>query len=270
MDDEKMVIAGSVMSDVGCVRTVNEDRAVLIEGSCRADSRGWLAIVADGMGGHSAGEVASQLTVDTVAHLFSWQAEDPTEALVDAVRQANREVFTTAGEQEDLTGMGTTCTAVVLVDWRAHLAHVGDSRLYLVRAGKIYRLTEDDSSVMEMVRRGVITLDEAKDHRDRNVILRALGTKPELEPTSWEYPLPLEAGDLVILSSDGLHDLVDDDEILRIVIAEGHRDACSHLVDLARLRGGPDNISMVVLAVDRKSGRRPTTKSTRSMEVPQL
>ncbi len=268
--DETMVIVGSVMSDVGCVRTLNEDSARLIESGGDAHNRGWLAIVADGMGGHSAGEVASQLAVETISREFSWNSENPTETLVAAVQKANSKIFETANETDDLSGMGTTCTAVVLVDWHIHLAHVGDSRLYLVRADKIYCLTEDDSSVMEMVRRGVITREEARNHGDRNVILRALGTRPELAPSSWEYPLPLEVGDILILSSDGLHDLVDDDEIKRIVRAEGHRDACSHLVDLARLRGGPDNITVVVLAVDKGSGRRTGVKSTRSLEVPEL
>lgn len=267
---QTMVISGSVISDVGCVRTVNEDSARLIDSGSGADVRGWLTVVADGMGGHSAGEVASQLAVETIANEFSWESEDHTAALLDAMREANRKVFATAGESDQLAGMGTTCTAVVLVDWHAHLAHVGDSRLYLVRGGEIYCLTEDDSSVMEMVRKGIITREEARHHEDRNVILRALGTRPNLEPASWESPFPLRDGDVVVLSSDGLHDLVDDDEIRHVVTSEGHHDACSQLVDLARHRGGPDNITVVVLAVGKDSERRPRVAPTRSLEDPQL
>ncbi len=267
---DSMIVVGSVMSDVGCVRTLNEDSARLIESSGRTENRGWLAVVADGMGGHSGGEVASQLAVETIAQEFSWVSENPAEALHEAMRRANRKIYEAAAETATLSGMGTTCTAAVLIDWQAHVAHVGDSRLYLVRSGDIFCLTEDDSSVMDMVRRGVITREEAKNHEDRNVILRALGTRPQLTPSSWKYPLPLQSGDRLILSSDGMHDLVEDDEIRLIVIQENHRDACSRLVDLALHRGGPDNITVVVLTVDTDSGRRPIVKPTRSMEAPQL
>ena len=162
-----MVIEGSVASDVGCVRAVNEDRVLLVESGGGADRRCWLAIVADGMGGHSAGEVASALAVETVSSEFSWASENSSAALVEAVRRANRRVFELGRENAELTGMGTTCTAVFLVDWHAHFAHVGDSRLYLIRDGDIYRLSEDDSPAMEMVRKGLITREDAKNLGDK-------------------------------------------------------------------------------------------------------
>lgn len=265
-----MSVVGSVMSDVGCVRSANEDSARLVESAAAAGDRGWLAVVADGMGGHSAGDVASQLAVETVVAEFSWRADDPAAELAAVIRTANERVFETATSDDALSGMGTTCTAVALRDWRAHLAHVGDSRLYLIRGHDIFCLTEDDSSVMEMVRKGLLTRAEARNHEDRNVILRALGTRPELEPATWDKPLPLQAGDRLVLSTDGLHDLVDDDEIRRIVSSESHRDACSRLVDLARLRGGPDNITVVVLVVDVEPECKPVAKPTRGLEAPEL
>lgn len=267
--DEKMMIAAAVQTDVGCVRILNEDCARVIESGHGIDGRGWLAIVADGMGGHSAGEVASRLAVETIAREFEWRSDDPSAALLDAVRTANRRVFETAAENDGLAGMGTTCTSALLVDWHAHLAHVGDSRLYLIRGGDIFRLTEDDSPVMEMVRQGLITREEARNHGDRNVVLRALGTRPALEPSSWDHPLPLKCGDRLLLSSDGLHDLVDDDEIRQVVTSENHHDACAHLIEMARDRGGPDNITVAVLVIDEDSERRSAVKSTRTLEIPQ-
>jgi protein phosphatase len=220
------------------------------------------------MGGHSAGEVASTIAVDTISQELPWGSDDPATALLDVVRAANRRIFDTAATAEKLSGMGTTCTAVVLTDWKAYLAHVGDSRLYLVRAGEIYSMTEDDSSVMEMVRQGILTREEARSHADRNVILRALGTHPAVEVSSWARPFPVRDGDRFILSTDGLHDLVEDTEIRDAVLTRGRQQACAGLIAAARERGGPDNITVVLLEVS--SGERPADepKSTRILEEP--
>ena len=264
-----MHVEGAVASDVGCVRKVNEDSARLVSsGGDASESGGWLAVVADGMGGHSAGDVASRIAVDTISREFQWGSGQPTQALLDAVQAANRSIFEEAKGAEALSGMGTTCTALVLADWQAYLAHVGDSRLYLVRGGDIYSMTEDDSSVMEMVRQGMITREEARSHVDRNVILRALGTRPAVEVSSWARPFPVREGDRFILSTDGLHDLMEDEEIRDAVLTHGRHQACARLIAAARERGGPDNITVVILEV--ASGKRSPTepKSTRVLEEP--
>lgn len=265
----RMHVEGTVASDVGCVRSVNEDSAQLVSsGGGEGESVAWIAVVADGMGGHAAGDVASRMAVGTIARQFRRDSSDPAQALLDAVRTANRAIFEEAKGAEALSGMGTTCTAVVLADWKAYLAHVGDSRLYLVRAGDIYRMTEDDSSVMEMVRQGMITREEARSHVDRNVILRALGTRPAVDVASWARPFPVREGDRFVLSTDGLHDLVEDEEIRDAVLAHRRQQACARLIATARDRGGPDNITMVVLEIASSELPPDELKPTRVLEEP--
>jgi protein phosphatase len=244
-------IAGHVLSDVGCVRDLNEDRARIVQPSDGDElaRRGVLAIVADGMGGHSAGEVASEMAVDAV-HRTYYEAEGgPGAALVDALETANRTIFASASAERRLAGMGTTCVALVICDGHAHAASVGDSRIYLIRDGGIYQMTADDSAVAEMVAKGLLTRAEARHHAERNVILRALGTHETVKVSHWDQPLPVKAGDAFLLCSDGLTDLVEDDEIAATIGDRHGADACKALVDLARARGGHDNVSVALLRV---------------------
>jgi protein phosphatase len=202
------------------------------------------------MGGHEAGEVASRVTVETVCKAYYDGPADPNQALRTALRRANYAVLSHAGKDPALQGMGTTCTALALLrGGQAYMAHVGDSRLYMIRGGQIYHLTEDDSQVMDMVRRGMISIDEARQHEDRNILLRALGRRSNLEVAAWEKPMPVHAGDSFVLATDGLHDLVRDEEIRDIVESSGPEDACAALVELARSRGGYDNVTVAVLRV---------------------
>ena len=133
------------------------------------------------MGGHSAGEVASGMAVELIPQLYYEAKGEPKVALKEAVEEANRRINNAAAADDSKRGMGTTSTALVIQDGQAFAAHVGDSRLYMQRDGKIYRLTEDHSAVMEMVKLGLITLEESRTHEDKNVILRALGTAPQVE-----------------------------------------------------------------------------------------
>jgi serine/threonine protein phosphatase PrpC len=268
---ELMVVVGAVVSDVGCQRDHNEDSARLVNaGSPPEDERrGVLALVADGMGGHAAGELASQMAAEIIEKNYWSDAKDPAAALLRAVVQANHEIFTHSSRDAALEGMGTTITAVVFENWRAHLAHAGDSRLYLVRGSDIYLLTEDDSAVMEMVRMGLITREDARTHDNKNVILKALGTKAEITAQHWAEPFPVHPGDRFVLSSDGLHDVVRDEEINEAVLADKGTVACSRLVELAKQRGGPDNITVVVLSIT-ASGTRDKRQpgDTREVKVP--
>jgi serine/threonine protein phosphatase PrpC len=177
--------------------------------------------------------------------------------------EANRRIHEAAAADESKHGMGTTCTALALCQGRAHAAHVGDSRLYMLRAGQLYQLSEDHSAVNEMVKLGIITKEQARTHEDKNVILRALGTTPEVEVSGLE-PFAVREGDRYLLCSDGLHDLVLEDEIASILSeTEDIHSAGERLIALAKERGGHDNIT-VGLAGVQSAGRGPGSENLRT------
>jgi serine/threonine protein phosphatase PrpC len=242
-------VEASVQTDVGRVREINEDSGRFSRPSDPATlaSKGVLLIVADGMGGHSAGEVASGMTVELVPRLYYGSASAAPDALREAVEETNRQIHAASLADESKRGMGTTCTALAVAGGEAFAAHVGDSRLYMMRDGKVYLLTEDHSAVMEMVKLGLITMEEARTHEDKNVILRALGTAPEVEVATLE-PFRVRAGDKYLLCSDGLYDLVTDEEIGReLSAAEDIHAAGERLIAVAKARGGHDNITVGIV-----------------------
>ncbi len=243
------VVAGMV-TDTGCHRDINEDFATVVvpRNSAVMARKGILAVIADGMGGHQAGEVASRLAAETVEKTYYRSADHIEESLHNAFLRANYEVHRLARRRRKFSGMGTTCTALALNNDRAYVAHVGDSRLYLVRNGSIYQMTEDHTAVMELVRQGVLSISEARNHEDRSVLLRALGTHNQLEVSLWAEPLEVRSGDRFVLCSDGLYDLVQDDEILDLATSQKPQTACASLVSLARARGGYDNITVVIVS----------------------
>ena len=244
-------VSASVQTDVGCVREINEDSGRFVRPSDPEvlKEKGVLLVVADGMGGHSAGEVASGMAAELVPRLYFESKGEAQDAFKKAVEEANRRIHAASLEDESKRGMGTTCTALVLLDGQAFAAHVGDSRLYMLRDGKVYLLTEDHSAVMEMVKLGLITMEQARHHEDKNVILRALGTTPEVEVAMLE-PFSVRVGDQYLLCSDGLYDLVPDDEIGReLTAAEDIHAAGERLITLAKARGGHDNITVGIAAV---------------------
>ena len=261
----------SMLTDVGCVREINEDsgRYVKPEQPEVAAAKGTLVLVADGMGGHSAGEVASQMAVELIDRTYYDKKGSPREALEAAFHTANRAIHERSTSNPTEGGMGTTCTALALQNGSAIAAHVGDSRLYMIRNGQIYLMTEDHSAVMEMVKRGWISLDEARHHPEKNVILRALGSHEEVDVTIWETPLPVRAGDKFLLCSDGLYDLVEDDEIKQIAEASAPAEACTNLIALAKQRGGHDNITVAIVSLEPRDSTpdRPAPE-TRQVEVP--
>lgn len=248
-DELKYEIVAGIATDPGCVRDSNEDSGGYHQphDAEKLAERGSLFVVADGMGGHSAGEVASRIAVDCITQVYYENSGDAQSALKEAFHEANHRIFQTAQQDERLTGMGTTCTALVLQNGTAISAHVGDSRLYLVRDDQIYLMTEDHSAVMEMVKRGWLSLEQARHHPDKNVILRAMGSHAEVEVTTWQEPFPVRAGDRFLLCSDGLYDLVEDEEIRLEVATNEPRTACERLVALARERGGHDNITVLIV-----------------------
>lgn len=237
-----MKLDAAARSDVGLRRGANEDSYAL------AASLG-LYLVADGMGGHVAGQVASQLAAKcTVEALQSVHEDDAslTEKLRYCVAWANRSIFDTAEAKPELAGMGTTLVAVLAGSGRVALAHVGDSRAYLVRGGRIRQLTDDHSLVAELVRRHELSPDAAQDHPHRHVLTRALGVRRRVDADLAE--LTPAGGDVLVLCSDGLTNHVADAEIAALVSSETVLDeACGRLIDLANARGGEDNITVALV-----------------------
>lgn len=261
----------SMLSDTGCQRDVNEDYLQYVKPS-DADlvaRKGVLGMVADGMGGHAAGEVASKLAADVISRLYYRHDGEPALALQQAFEEANHVIYKTARQNRHLQGMGTTCTALVLRHDMAYVAHVGDSRLYLLRDGVLRLMTEDHSFVRQMVKAGLITAEEARSHPAKHVITRALGAGPIIEVAVGKAPWPVREGDLFILCSDGLYDLVGEAELQHILLAQPTAAGCERLIALARERGGYDNISVGLLRITlagRQTGQ--DTPDTRRMPAP--
>jgi|HubBroStandDraft_6_1064221.scaffolds.fasta_scaffold207199_2 serine/threonine protein phosphatase PrpC len=262
----------SLQTDVGCHRQTNEDSGRYTDPGDEnlLATRGRLTIVADGMGGHSAGEVASGIAVEVISRAYYEGNDDAGSALRRSFIEANRAIHDAAAKDETLNGMGTTGTALVLRNGSALAAHVGDSRLYLIRNSQIYLMTEDHSAVMEMVKQGLLSLEEARHHPEKNVILRALGSHPEVEVTVWQQPFPLKTGDRFLLCSDGLYDLVEDDEILRTTISEDVHGACEKLIQLAKEHGGYDNITVAIVGIvpvtEDQSSSAKETRQVKAMQ----
>lgn len=253
------------LSDPGCVRQNNED-SVLLEpaGSGVMGDLGLLAVVADGMGGHQAGEVASRLAVLTIQQVFADSRQmPPPAALGKAFEVANRTIYEEGAQNPAFQGMGTTATALVLRRNTAFFAHVGDSRLYRLRHNVLEQLSEDHTLVMTLLRDGLLTEEEARNHPDRHVLVRVMGTHPSLQAIDTNTGLPVEAGDVFLLCSDGLHDLVTPEEILESLDGLVPDAANAKLVELAKSRGGHDNISVIVVKASAPSCPLKTIPITR-------
>lgn len=252
------VVEACALTDAGCVRAENQDRVLLVNPAPGqpGSELGVLAIVADGMGGHNSGATASQLAVETISsYYYERGLEDPLAVLVGSAEFANAVLFETATTDPALQGMGTTLTALLLREDRAYVAHVGDSRVYRVRADEVRQITEDHTMVAELARQGVIAVDEVERHPDKNLITRAVGTKPRVAVDTVAEAEPVRPGDVFVLCSDGLHDLVGAAEIRAIVTEMGPYAACRRLIEIARQRSGHDNISVCVLAAREVGGR---------------
>ncbi len=247
-----MKLRHSARTDVGRTRDHNEDDFGVGEGA-GVDQYGELLIVCDGMGGHAAGEVASRLGVETIlSTYYSDASPDRVEVLRRAFERANARIHA-----EGRGAMGTTGVAALFYRGILHVANVGDSRAYLIRNDEICQVSRDHSLVGEQVAAGVITADQARSSYYRNVITRALGYQSEVQVDL--FHLPLQAGDTVVLCSDGLHGLVGDEEISEIVRSMPLADAVDRLIDLANERGGTDNITAIVAHVDELDALPATT-----------
>ncbi len=224
-------------TDIGCLRDHNEDSLVVAPP---------LFVVADGMGGHAAGEVASEIAVDVIADLAPEHPDG--EALAHAVKEANRAVIQAAREGRGREGMGTTVTAALLEGERLVIAQVGDSRAYLLHQGKLQQLTRDHSLVADMIEAGQLTPEEARTHPQRSVITRALGSDLHLQPDIYE--INVETGDRLLICSDGLSGMVDDEGIEHTLRRVQDPQRCaSQLVNEAVANGGHDNVTVIVADV---------------------
>ncbi len=238
------------LTDVGQIRDHNED-------TIDCDIERGMFIVADGMGGHNAGEVASTLAIESIKHalydvltpeIIDSEIVDYNDALYEAITYANTEIFEQALENTEYAGMGTTLVMSLIHNGKALIANVGDSRLYVHNGSTLTQLTTDHSLVQEMVDNGYLTEDEAYSAVSRNLITRALGISEEVEVDLIEHEIQL--GDVFLLCSDGLSDLVIDDEISAILSEHSNLiDAAKKLVEAANAKGGKDNISVILITM---------------------
>lgn len=232
------------LSDVGRARTENQDACQ----EFRSPSGARLLAVADGMGGHQGGATASRLAIETLAEVFAETPDADAETLRTALERANQRVYQAAQERPELHGMGTTCVALLFgTEGSAWVAHVGDSRAYALREGRLEQLTADHSTVAELVRLGKITPEEAAVHPRRNEILRSIGAESSVEVDVAR--VDVQAGDQFLLCSDGLSGVLTDQEIGAVILREPPEKAVRLLVDFANERGGPDNVTAMVTAV---------------------
>ena len=234
-------------SHVGKIREINEDAFFI------AKDHENIFIVADGMGGHNAGEVASNIAIDTITayiHTNMNIQEENQELLIfreirKAIIEANRKILERSTADENCQGMGTTLTLALILS-KVYIGHIGDSRAYRISKQCMTQITEDHSLVAELVKNGSITEAEAKTHPQRNIITRALGTDENIKIDI--YSVPFETEDIVVLCTDGLTNLVESSEILECMLySESIKSACEHLVELANERGGYDNITILAI-----------------------
>jgi len=264
-------IIGAMRTDTGLVRTLNEDSVAWVtpHDDEAANNRGSLALVADGMGGHAAGEVASALAADVVRRLYYGLDGPIPQVLASAFAAANRAIIEYAQEHPECRGMGTTCTVLAFRDSQAWLAHIGDSRAYLLRDHHLIQLSEDQTLVAKLVSEGTITQAEADHSPMHNVILQALGTTSNIKPMIGTKGLPLQAGDVLILCSDGVSNMVPDDQIAEVASRLPPQEACDALIEAALAAGGHDNASLGVFCVTSDTARRRAAQpTTRRIKLP--
>lgn len=248
----------AALSDVGLCRSNNQDSLIVAdaENASPGQAPGHVFVVADGMGAHAAGEVASRVAVETVLSVYrSHENGLPEEALRDAVREANSEIYRQGLQSDELRGMGTTVSSLVLLPQEAIIGHVGDSRIYRLRGNELQQLTFDHSLVWEICAAEKVMESEVPAFVPRNIITRSVGPTPDVD-VDLEGPFSLRTGDVYLLCSDGLSGQIEDEELGTILRCFDPDDAARILVDLANLRGSPDNVTVIVIRVNRWQSAR--------------
>jgi serine/threonine protein phosphatase PrpC len=264
----RLVVRAVLRTDTGLVRSENQDFGTLTTPDEENVSHpgGRLLIVADGMGGHRGGATASRLAAETVkAQYLGSETADIATALREALSRANARIYTEAQSTPDLRGMGTTTSVLAIREGEGWLAHVGDSRIYLIRDGAIEQLTDDHSLVATMVREGLLTAQEAETHPRRNVLQRSMGVAEDVE-IDVKGPIELREGDTFILCSDGLHGVVKEEE-MREIGAMPIDAAADEFLRRALSRGAPDNVTVIVARVEvRQDGGEEKLDETLKLE----
>lgn len=256
----RYVLRTALRTDVGLVRSENQDFGTYTTQAEERESApgGKLLIVADGMGGHRGGATASRLAAETVkAQYLGSDTPDIPTALRQSLSRANARIYSEAQSNPDLRGMGTTTSVLAVKDGAGWLAHVGDSRIYMVRDGEIKQLTDDHSLVATMVREGLLTTAEAETHPRRNVLQRSMGVAEDVE-IDVRGPIELRQGDVFILCSDGLHGVVKEDELNEIAKMPIEA-AADEFLRRALERGAPDNVTVIVATVEQAEGDEEDT-----------
>ena len=240
------------LTDVGCQRENNEDSFGYWESDDDAvfSRLGRLAVVADGMGGHEGGQVASHIAVETIQQTYSSASDtDPQKILIASLQEAHHRIQHRANEDPELQGMGTTCTACAIVGRRIYYAHVGDSRIYLLRNGTLRVLSRDHSLVARLIETGVIRQEDAESHPQKHVLTAALGVADDVEPDVPAEPLTLEKSDVLLICTDGLWGQLSEAELRHVLSSQAPANACESLVRLAKEHGGPDNVTLQIARV---------------------
>lgn len=242
-----------MLSDIGNVRKINEDSVGFYNGDDFD-----IYIIADGMGGHNAGEVASKIAVDsTISYIKSKETiMDMESVLVESIKVANKKIYDVAKANDGLIGMGTTITACLVKDDSMVVANVGDSVCYIMKKTGLTKITKDHSLVQQLVDEGSITEEEATKHPNKNIITRALGTNISVEIDT--FNVSLNDVEKVILCTDGLSNLVSKSEMYDIIMNYSNDNACKQLVELSKLKGGRDNISVIVFGGECEDDRNYT------------
>lgn len=238
----------AVGTDRGLVREINEDSYRIIPESSQTPC---VFIIADGMGGHNCGEIASRMAVDFIGDCVEQNmsqlcsSKNMSSEVRGMVENANRAVFESSIARPEANGMGTTLTMAVVIGGRVTVAHVGDSRLYVLHNGVMRQITEDHSYIGELVKKGSLTREEAERHPRKNVITRAIGSSPELEVDMLD--IEVENEDILLLCTDGLTNMISEDEIYSVIKDSEPETACAELIETAKKRGGEDNITVIVI-----------------------
>ena len=255
-DDNSLVaciVSSGALSHIGMKRSSNQDSFCALVGSDAPPGSDGLLAVADGMGGHKAGEIASKMAIRGLIARLS--CDDLKLRTADSLRTTLERTFTELNNEihraaalPATRGMGTTLTAAVIVGSVLTIGHVGDCRAYILREGEMWQLTQDHSWVALQVRKGAITLDEAEVHPGRNILTRAIGVAPSVDVDSMAAEVIM--GDLLLICSDGVHSLIRNDELIRLLNSGDPRLSSQAIVNLANARGGTDNITVVIGRID--------------------
>jgi len=239
-----------MLSDIGNVRKINEDSIGFHE-----DSNKKLYVIADGMGGHNAGEIASKIAVEnTIEYVFSSKINEQVDILLkQAIEASNNKIYEVSNTDLALKGMGTTITACLVTGNKMVVANVGDSRCYVIENESFHQITSDHSLVQQLLDNGSITEEEAAIHPNKNVITRALGTAPKVEIDT--FSIDLSSISKIMLCTDGLTNSLSKEEIYEIITKNDCESSCSKLIELSKERGGRDNISVIIFEGECNDGR---------------